>query len=312
MFGILIIFLILLIIGKYFYKFSCGICKCADKMIDKVVVITGSNTGIGFETAEELARRGAKVILACRDEKRGTAARDSIIKATGNQNIVYKHLDLASFKSVRAFAGEILKTEPRLDVLINNAGTGNCGNFLTEDDLPFETQVNHFSPFLLTLTLLPLLKLSAPSRIINVSSIMHRIGRINLKNFDKQANTALTRLRVYSDTKLANILFTRKLSEILSGAGVTVNCLHPGAVNTEIFREQNFIVKFLVHLFFKTSKEGAQTTIHLAVSKELKDTTGKYFCDCKEEKPSFYARDEEMAEKLWKLSEEVCGLKKIE
>lgn len=307
---LLIIALTLIVIGKLYYKFSCGICNCTDKMINRVVVITGSNTGIGFETAEDLARRGAKVILACRDHKRGTTARNKIIKSTGNQNITFKNLDLASFKSVRAFADDILKSETRLDVLINNAGTENVGNFLTEDNLPFETQVNHFSPFLLTLTLLPLLKSSAPSRIINVSSLMHRIGKIDLEQFDKQSPTAFTRFRVYSDTKLANILFTRKLSHILKGTGVTVNCLHPGAVNTDIFRDKNFATKFLVRLFFRTAKEGAQTSIHLAVSEQLKETTGKYFCECREFKSASHARDDEMAEKLWTLSEEVVSNQK--
>ncbi|KOB70599.1 putative RDH13 [Operophtera brumata] len=279
-------------------------------MFNKLVVITGSNTGIGFETAVDLASRGAKVILACRDEKRGTTARDQIIKSTGNQNITFKPLDLASFKSVRAFADDIMKSESRLDVLINNAGTGNVGNFLTEDHLPFEAQVNHFSPFLLTLILLPLLKSSAPSRIVNVSSVMHKIGKIDLGQFDKQAKTVLSRLRVYSDTKLANILFTRRLSQILSGTGVTVNCLHPGAVNTDIFRNKDVVTKFLIRLFFKTATEGAQTSVHLAVSQKLEDTTGKYFCDCREVEPASRARDDATADKLWKLSEEVVSYQK--
>lgn len=310
---LIIIAITLLVIGKLYYKFSCGICKCKDSMINRVVVITGSNTGIGFETAEKLAQRGAKVILACRDYKRGTAARDKIIKSTGNQNIMFKPLDLASFKSVRAFAEGILKSESRLDILINNAGTGNAGNFLTEDNLPFEAQVNHFSPFLLTLELLPLLKSSAPSRIVNVSSIMHRLGKINLEQFYKQANTTLSRFRVYSDTKLANILFTRKLSQILSGTGVTVNCLHPGAVNTEIFRDKDMVTKFLIRLFFRSAEEGAQTSIHLAMSDELKGTTGKYFGDCREVTPAMHAMNDATAEKLWRLSEEVVfSQKKIE
>lgn len=302
--------IILLVIVKLFYKFSSGICKCEYKMLNRVVVITGSNTGIGFETAKDLARRGAKVILACRDQERGTTARDQIIKSTGNQNITFKPLDLASFKSVRAFADDLMKSESRLDVLINNAGTGNVGNFLTEDNLPFEAQVNHFSPFLLTSILLPLLKSSAPSRIVNISSIMHRIGKIDLEQFDKQAKTIWSRLRVYSDTKLANILFTRKLSRVLSGTGVTVNCLHPGAVNTDIFRNKDFVTKFLIRLFFKTATEGAQTTIHLAVSQELDEATGKYFCDCREVAPASHARDDVTAKKLWKLSEAVVSYQK--
>lgn len=295
------IILILLII-KIYQKLTLGICTSNDRMDDKVVIVTGSNTGIGYETAKDLAQRGAKVILACRDFNKGMTARDNIIKATGNQNVHFKPLDLASFESVNEFVNDILESESKLDVLINNAGTGNAGNFLTVDSLPYEAQVNHFSPFLLTIRLLLLLKKSAPSRIINVASIMHNAGKIDIECFDKPARNALERTRVYSNTKLANILFTRQLSQVLRGSGVTVNCLHPGAVNTEIFRDNNFILKFLISIFFKTAKEGAQTSIYLAVAREVDYVSGKYFSECKEKRPSLHAENNELAKKLWKLS----------
>lgn len=306
----LIIVILSLVVIKIYHKFFTGLCKCNDKMENKVVIVTGSNTGIGFETAKELAKRGAKIILACRDEKKGTAARDQIIDATGNQKIVYKRLDLASFASVREFTKDILQSESRLDVLINNAGTGNVDNFLTGDKIPFEAQVNHFSPFLLTVELLPLLKSSSPSRIINVSSIMHNAGKIDIDKFHKPASSYMDGKRTYSNTKLANILFTRKLSTLLLGSGVTTNCLHPGAVNTDIFRDKNLLFKFFIGIFFKTAKEGAQTTIHLAVSKKVENISGKYFADCCEKKTARHAEDDEMADKLWKLSEKVVGLEK--
>lgn len=306
----LILGVVSLLLIKIYYKLTTGWCKCTDKMENKVVLITGSNTGIGYETAKDLAKRGARVILACRDEKKGTAARDRIIESTGNQQVTYKHVDLASFASVREFAEDILKSEPRLDVLINNAGTGNAGNFLTGDNIPFEAQVNHFSPFLLTVKLLPLLKASAASRIINVSSVMHHAGKIDVENFHKQATSYIDSMRVYSNTKLANILFTRKLTDILRGTGVTANSLHPGAVNTDIFRDKNFVFRFFIGIFFKTAEEGAQTTIYLAVSRDVENLSGKYFVDCREKKTASHAEDDSMAEELWKLSEKIVSVDK--
>ncbi|CAH0596412.1 unnamed protein product [Chrysodeixis includens] len=279
-----------------------------ETMKDKVVIVTGSNTGIGLATATDLAGRGAKVILACRNEEKTKQAMNKIKKTNKDANLVFKPLDLASFKSVREFATDILKTESRLDVLINNAGTGTLDNSLTEDNLPVEAQVNHFGPFLLTMLLLPLIKSSAPSRIVNVSSLMHRYG--NVKNLDKQGTNFFDRRRVYSDSKLANVLFTRKLSEQLKGTGVTVNCLHPGAVSTDIFRNQPTIVKCLLKMLFWTPAEGAQTTIYLSVAKELQEVSGKYFNNCTETTPAKNALDDATAEELWKMSEKVTFLEK--
>jgi retinol dehydrogenase 12 len=294
---------------KAYCKWTCGMCKCVNDMKNKVVIVTGSNTGIGYETAKDLARRGAKVILACRDVDKGIAARNNIVTDTGNRNVIFKKVDFTSFRSVRAFANDIIITENEIHVLVNNAGTGRLDNSLTEDNLPIETQVNHFSPFLLSQLLLPLIKSSAPSRIINVSSILHRFGKIDLDNFDKQA-TSYEHVRVYSDTKLANMLFTRKLSQDLIGSGVTVNCLHPGAVSTEIFRHKPLIIRFLFKLLMKTPYEGAQTSIYLSVAPELDKVTGKYFQDCKEVTPSNSALDDDLAQKLWDLSEKCVSEKK--
>ncbi|XP_037301985.1 retinol dehydrogenase 11-like [Manduca sexta] len=282
MYLFILIIIITIIIGlKIYNSLSCGMCTCDARMDGKVVIVTGANTGIGYETARELAQRGARVILACRSAQKGTAAVDSIRTATGNTDVVLKQLDLCSLQSVRNFAKDILKNEPKLDVLINNAGTGPVDNALTEDNLPIEVQANYFGPFLLTVLLLPLLKKSAPSRIINVSSLLHIFGKINLNRFHKQTSNYFHFLRLYSDTKLANILFTNKLSEELKGTGVTANSLHPGAVKTDLFRHSNIFYQFFVSLVFRPAWQGAQTLIYLAVSPELKETTGKYFVDCR-------------------------------
>ncbi|CAB3233335.1 unnamed protein product [Arctia plantaginis] len=283
------------------------------KIKDKVVIITGSNTGVGYATAEDLAMRGAKVILACRNPQRGLAARDKIIQSTGNKKIIFKQLDLSSFKSVRDFADDILKSESRLDILINNAGILNVGNYLTADKLPIEAQVNHFSPFLLTMLLLPLLKSSAPSRIINVSSIFYIFG--NVDNLDKQTKSSILGRyveRVYSNTKLANILFTRKLSEHLKSTRVTANCLHPGAVSTDLFRNRRFTDLWFSWFINLTANQGAQTSIYLAIDPSLDSVSGKYFSNCREVTPIKKARDDNAAERLWSLSEDIVFSKNKE
>lgn len=292
---------------RKYQKWTCGMCTCNTQMTEKIVIVTGSNTGLGFETAKDLARRGASVILACRDRDRGVSAARKIVDITGNKKVFFKRLDLSSFDSVRAFADDILRTESAIHILINNAGTGKLDNSLTSNKLPIEAQVNHFGPFLLTQLLLPLIKSSAPSRIINVSSILHKVGKIDPSSFDKQAKNSFEHMRVYSNTKLANVLFTRKLSRALKDNGVTVNCLHPGAVHTDIFRNKHWIIRFLIKLVLKTPYEGAQTSIHLAVAPELETVTGKYFVDCCEAKTSKSAQDDDLAEKLWELSEKVIA-----
>lgn len=301
MFYYIVIFIVLLAM-KCYLKLTSAVCDSDNNLDGKVVIITGANAGIGLETAKDLASRKARVILACRSESKAKQAQAYITNYTGNQEVIYKHLDLTSLKSVREFCADIIQTEPAVHILINNAGTGKLDNSLTEDKLPIEMQVNHFAPLLLTKLLLPLLKSSAPSRIIFVSSFMHWFGDINLDSIGKPAGSYFGHSRVYSNSKLANILVTKHLHKMLIGTGVTVNCLHPGAVNTEIFRNQPGFVRFLIGLVFKTPWEGAQTSIYLATCPKLEGISGKYFADCKEKSVSSKAKDEILAEKLWEVS----------
>lgn len=216
----LIVFNVLLLIGlKVYCKLTYGINKCSKHLVGKVVIVTGGNAGIGFETAKDLADRGAKVIIGCRDEGRGTTARDKIILATGNKDVHYKKLDLASFASVRTFADEIIKTEKQLNIFINNAGVLEAKNVQSEDGLSLAMQINHFGPFLLTNLLLPLLKSSAPSRIINVSSMAHRFGKIDFDNLnlEKETEKSFSLMKLYSNTKLCNVLMTVELARVLQG-----------------------------------------------------------------------------------------------
>ncbi|XP_047034778.1 retinol dehydrogenase 11-like [Helicoverpa zea] len=301
----IIYFIVICMIAfKLYQKMSHTSFASTVRIPNKVVIVTGSNTGIGFETARELSKRGARVILACRDLQRAQNAASKIQSETGN-DVIVKRLDLASFKSIHSFAEDIKANESVINILINNAGTGVLDNALTEDNLPIEAQVNHFGPFLLTMLLLPLMKdLPETSRIINVSSVMHKFG--NVENLNKQADSFLGWRRVYSNTKLANVLFTKKLAEVVKKNNVTANCLHPGAVSTDIFRNQPRIVKFLLKCLFLTPVEGAQTSIYLALAEHLDNVSGKYFSNCAEETPSKKAMDREAADKLWDLSLKVC------
>ena len=292
-----------------------GVCTSQAKLEGKTVIVTGANTGIGKETALDLATRGARVIMACRNLHKAEEALKEIVQKSGNKNIVAKRLDLASLKSTREFAEDVNKNEARLDVLVNNAGL--FANTLTTTEDGFETSmgVNHLGHFLLTNLLLDLLKKSAPSRIVVVSSIAHNspwftTTGFNFENMNGEIDYSPT--KAYGQSKLANILFTRELARRLNGIGVTANSLHPGVIYTEINRNmstlQSIFVNYIFPHFAKTSLEGAQTTIHVAVSEELDGVTGLYFADCKEKKPEKTALDDEAAKKLWQVSAELVGL----
>ncbi|GAB0096916.1 retinol dehydrogenase 12 [Sergentomyia squamirostris] len=297
---ILLIIIILYLLHKYFQGGQFR--KDHILMEGKVVIITGANTGIGKESAMDLSRRGAHVYLACRDRQRGEDARMEIMEKTGNPNVFYRQLDLASMASIHSFAETFKKEESRLDVLLNNAGVmmipTRC---LTKDGFEMQIGVNHMGHFMLTNLLLDLLKKSAPSRIINVSSLAHIGGQINRN--DMNSEKSYNRITAYSQSKLANLLFTRELAKRLEGTKVTVNALHPGAVNTELLRYIPSWLLFLgrpfLAIFFKSPRNGAQTQIRLAVDPVLVDVTGKYFSDCKEKRTSSEARDDETAAWLW-------------
>lgn len=279
----------------------------------KVAIVTGANSGIGYETAKDFAERGARVILGCRSEVRGMSARDKIVALTGNTDVHFRKIDMSSLKSVREFAEDIIKTDERLDILVNNAGVLESEFKKTEDGLLDVMQINHFGPFLLTTLLLPILKLSASSRIINVSSMCHKHGQIDLQdlNMEKATKNTCKMYQLYANTKLCNVLMTVELERQLRGTGVTANCLHPGAVRTEMLKSRNVLAKIIIslmQLFIKTPWEGAQTTIFLSVSPQVAGVSGRYFSDCCEQS-SRKAHDTEMARKLWQASEELVTQK---
>lgn len=290
-----------------------GVCRSKAMLNGKTVLITGANTGIGKETAVDMASRGARVILACRDMTRANSAAEDIRKRSGNGNVVVKQLDLASLQSVRSLANDVLQNEDRLDILINNAGIMMCPKWKTVDDFEMQFGVNHLGHFLLTNCLLDLLKKSTPSRIVNVSSLAHERGKIHFDdiNLDKNYEPQIS----YRQSKLANVLFSRELAAKLEGTGVTVYSLHPGVIRTELGRhfmptialwKKILAVPFMA--IIKSPWEGAQTTIYCAVDESQANVTGLYYSDCAPKEAAPQARDDEAARQLWDLSASMVGL----
>ncbi|XP_003224921.2 retinol dehydrogenase 12 isoform X1 [Anolis carolinensis] len=287
---------------------SGGKCTSTAKLNGKVVVITGANTGIGKETARDLAGRGARVILACRDMEKAEAAANEIRTKTGNQQVIAKKLDLADTKSIREFAENFLKEEKELHILINNAGVLLCPYSKTVDGFEMQFAVNHFGPFLLTFLLIERMKESAPSRIVNVSSLAHCLARIRFE--DLQGEKSYHRGLAYCNSKLASILFTRELARRLQGTRVTANALHPGSIVSELGRHLTILIFLgkLLTFFLKTPQEGAQTSVYCAVAEELESVSGKYFSDCKPAYVWPQGCDDETAKKLWDVSCELLGI----
>ncbi|XP_072520367.1 dehydrogenase/reductase SDR family member 13-like [Salminus brasiliensis] len=291
-------------------------CTSKVTLYGKTVIVTGSNTGIGKATALALALRGARVILACRSKQRGEDAARDIRRESGNDEVVFMQLDLASLKSIRSFVENFLKTESRLDVLINNAGLVAAGR--TEDGLGLIFGVNHIGPFLLTNLLLERLKECAPSRVVNVSSYGHDLGTIDFNCINTHKRLALGTsnmdlLNTYCHSKLCNVLFTHELAKRLKGTGVTCYSLHPGVVRSELGRHMNSwyinILKSIFEILIQTDEmSGSQTTLYCTLEEGIEPLSGRYFSDCvvRDVKPE--AKDDEIARKLWDISERLSGM----
>ncbi|MFT5209103.1 MAG: NAD(P)-dependent dehydrogenase (short-subunit alcohol dehydrogenase family) [Flavobacterium sp.] len=274
-------------------------------MKDKHVLITGGNSGIGKVAAIALARQGARIVLACKPSEKTELALEEISKesVTEAQNLP---VDLSSLEAVRTLAETYQHRFERLDVLINNAGVFPVRQQLTHDGFEMQFGVNHLSHFLLTNLLLDQLKDASPSRVVTVSSMMHKKGSIDFDNFkgEKKYNSQLA----YGQSKLANILFAFELAERLSGTDVTSTVLHPGGVRTDITRDLPWLVRKLINLIFISPDKGAATTIQLASDKALEGVSGKYFDQTLQSEPSPLANDKLLREKLWIESEKMTGL----
>jgi len=272
-------------------------------MSEKTVLITGANSGIGFVTASKLAEMGAKVILACRSKEKAEHSINSILNTTPEAKLQFLQLDLADQNQIRKAVDTLIKTEKRLDVLINNAGLFGLRG-VTKDGFELHFGTNHLGPYLLTRLLLPLLKQSAPSRIVNVSSHGH-YSTLSV-NFDSFLGSTRSRWSFpeYATSKLCNVLFTKYLADYLQGTGVNVYSLHPGIIASEIWRNFPQPIKWLVTLPMISNEEGAVTTLHCATHPDLASESGLYYDKCKPKTPSKLARDTALAEKLWNKSAE--------
>ncbi|KAM9615788.1 dehydrogenase/reductase SDR family member 13 isoform 3-T3 [Morphnus guianensis] len=276
----------------------------------RTAIVTGGSSGIGAATALELARCGARVVLATRNAPRGEAAARRIRTETGNAEVLFMQLDLASLRSVRAFATAFLRQEPHLHLLINNAGVSAGGT--TEDGFSLPFQVNHLGHFLLTQLLLERLQSCAPSRVVIVASRAHCAGRLRPDTLGRPPSGLLSTFQDYCDSKLANVLHARELATRLQGTQVTCYAVHPGFVNTELFRHAPLWLKPLflplAWLFFLDAAEGAQTSLHCATQEGLERFSGRYFADCRLQEPWPPARDDRLARALWEASERLVGL----
>lgn len=298
-------------------------CRSNARLDGKTAVVTGSNSGIGKCTAEDFYKRGARVIMACRSLTKAEEAAEDIRRNSANLNdlgeIVIVELNLASMKSIRNCANKLLDEEKEINLLINNAGVMFSPLSRTEDG--FETQfgTNHLGHFLLTLLLLPKLVASRPARVVNVSSVGHKLLTGSMKFDDLNwTQRSYSAYQAYYQSKVANILFAKELAIKLNDAGVegvTTYSLHPGVIDTELFRHFDrtifygvtWIVNNIGKYFIKSPKQGAQTTIHCAIDEGAGKETGLYYADCKPATSSSKSNNNEYARKLWDVSLEMVG-----
>jgi NAD(P)-dependent dehydrogenase (short-subunit alcohol dehydrogenase family) len=282
-------------------------------MKDKVVVVTGSNIGIGLETAVGVAALEATTVLACRNQAKAETAAKEVTQRTWNDDVHVVALDLADLASAKKAADEILSRWGRVDVLVNNAGGVWSERQLTAQGFEYTFGVNHLGHFYLTNLLLQRLRDSAPSRVVNVTSVGHHFARGGVPFDDLQNERRYVAMDVYCQSKLANVLFTRQLATRLGGTGVTANAVHPGPVRSGFGMDgdlkgfQGWGMK-VVRPFEISPAAGARTSLYLATSPDVADTTGGYWVRSKPGHMSKHARDDAAATRLWDVSEQLLAL----
>ncbi|XP_017778361.1 PREDICTED: retinol dehydrogenase 12-like [Nicrophorus vespilloides] len=306
------------IVLKIYTILSMGWCRAKVCLVGKTALVTGGNSGIGYETALHLASRGCRLIIA--DVVDSESSRKQIVEETGNDNIIYKWIDLGSLESTRKFAEDIIKTEPRLDILINNAGVAGFPEIYMH--------INHFGSFLLTHLLVDLLKKTPRSRVVFVSSILAFLHQLKtVEDITKPARfycKSINPLLQYNNSKLCNIIAARGFAKRLSKHGITVNAVHPGLVSTAIFRSAGkrlFDLVFKIFRFVsdttiwfvgKSAEEGAQTSLHCAIDKSVEEISGQFFSDCKVFKVPPKATDQAFSEAVWTECEKLVKLSQEE
>lgn len=279
------------------------------RMDGRVCLITGANSGIGKAASAELVKMGATLVMVCRNQQKGDAALVEIKKQGDKSSVELMIADLSSLQAVRQLADEFRRKYSRLNVLINNAGLFNLRRHVTADGYEVTFATNYLSPFLLTNLLLDELKASAPSRIVNVSSVAHHGGHIDFD--DLKAERGYSGFKAYSQSKLALIHFTRHLAKKLEGTGVAVYSLHPGAVATNIWSRPAGPFGFITavpKLFMARPKKGAETVVYLASFPDPEGASGEYYEKKRVKKSSRESYDSGVAERLWNTSKRLTGL----
>lgn len=280
-------------------------------MNTKRVLITGANSGMGLASTIELAKRGYEVIMGCRNEERGQKALQEARDKSGSDQISLMKCDLGSLKHIREFAEKFNQKYDRLDVLLNNAGVVNLKRQETEDGFEMSIGVNHLGHFLLTHLLLDALKASPQGRIVVVSSGAYKIGKIHWD--DPYLHNGYTVIKSYAQSKIANIFFTRVMAEKLKDTNITINCLHPGAVATNIGvdRDTGFGKRILAGVaylpFFQTPEQGAETAIFLVDDSSVAQSSGLYYYRKKIHKLKPKALDDAEALRFWEWSKDQVG-----
>jgi NAD(P)-dependent dehydrogenase (short-subunit alcohol dehydrogenase family) len=276
-------------------------------MQGKVVVITGATSGIGEVAARRLAGMGARIVLVARDKTRGEAALARLRGGSNSHSIHYG--DLSRVAEMKRLALEIAAAQPRIDVLINNAGAIFGSRQLTEDNLERTFAVNHMAYFVLTQGLRDRLLAAAPARIVSTASDAHKGAKLDFN--DLQGAQSFSPMGAYGRSKLCNILFTRELARRLSGQGVTANCLHPGFVATRFGDHMGGFLSGVVRVaktFAITPEKGAETIVYLAASPEVAASSGGYYYKCRPAQPTLEARNDEYAKRLWMESARLSGI----
>jgi retinol dehydrogenase 12 len=280
-------------------------------MKDKICLITGANSGIGKVTARELAKRGAHVIMLCRNEAKAEKAKEDILKVCGHDRVDIILADFASTKQIREAAAHMNAHYPHIDVLINNAGLlMGSKRKTTEDGFEMTFGVNHLAPFLLTHLLMGKVFASKRGNIINVSSEAHRIARLDFNHL--QSEKGYSGLKAYAVSKLCNLLFTRELAKRLQGTHVVTNALHPGGIATGLYEGLSGFFGMVMKLtkpFLPSEEKGAETSIYLATSEEGFTANGLYFKHKKPASPSKSATNDYNARRLWEVSEGLLNIR---
>jgi NAD(P)-dependent dehydrogenase (short-subunit alcohol dehydrogenase family) len=270
-------------------------------MAGRICVVTGATAGIGREIALALAKLGATVVIVARDTTRAARTVEEIARAAHNPSLSWVLADFASLDSVRKGAAEITKRHEAIHVLVNNAGVAKKQRTLSVDGIELTFAVNHLAPFLLTRELLPLLRAGAPARIVTVASAAEAHKPIDFD--DLQSEKRYRGYTAYAKTKLMNVMFTYELAERLAGSGVTANCVHPGAVATDMLRQIPWWLYGLISPFLLTPEQGAAAPVSLASSPEVEGVSGDYFVKERAKPSSLPSYDVESRKRLWEMSE---------